>query len=543
MRGRPLAPFAFLALALVLAAGCGGGGSSKNTNPVPTKNNPTVTVDWPSRSRGVAAPASALAVKITMQGANPDGSDTTVIATREQETPYSKTYALPIIPSGPRAMTIRFYADTFGASEIANVTLSVVVAEDGTIKRSDGRDLGNVTTSTRITRVVVDQNQFVPVGADYALTAYAETGDGKVNVSPGGVFWELVDAPGPDKLSVTSGGIARGARLGWQDVRATIDGVKSDPGLIKVGWQQTQLPNAPVAYERADILAATDGVGDLLWAVGTDGGLYQLTKSSLFRNPALAQVGSASDIARSADNHYVYIPTVEGVKRWNTLTASIDKTFVIDGPNLEKNPHAIAVDPTAPLRTAVSFTTNDTKYVTALYEDGVRKFSALTTDKPVRGLTFSENGRYLFAYTEGGSLLRLEVGANGLTENGSRVNGLQFREAAPFIDVAAGKLYTHNLETFDVASFAALTGPERLGVGYGLKTERGITPRIYSAQVENGGRANGIVIYQDNGAGFVPITGLDIPTDRLVARLIAADTNGFVYMSSGATLVRVNVVR
>ncbi|MGV3618773.1 MAG: hypothetical protein ACO1SV_25905 [Fimbriimonas sp.] len=537
MRGRHFVPLGLLALGLFVVAGCGGGGGgSTNTNPPPTSNNPTVTIDWPSRSRGIQAPPSALSVKITMQGANPDGSDVTVVATRDQETPYSKAYAMPIVTSGPRNLTVRFYADTFAAAEIANVTLSVVITPEGVIKRSDGRDLGNVTTATRIARVVVDGTNIVPVGVDSNLTAYAETADGRVSVSPGGIFWELVDAPGPDKLSVTAGGVARGARIGWQEVRATIDGIKSDPGLVKVGFQRSAIVN-----ERADVFAACDGVGDLLWAVGTDGGLYQITKSSLFRNPSLVTVGQASDIARSADNHYVYVPTVEGVKRWNTLTATIDKTFVIDGPNLEKVPHAIAVDPTTPLRTAVSFTTNDDKFVTALYEDGTRKFSALTTDTPVRGLTFSETGRYVFAYTEGGSLIRLEVGPNGLTESGSRINGITFRPAAPYIDVAANKLYTHNLDTFDVTSFTAVAAPERLGVGYGVLAERGITPRVYSAQVENAGRANAIIVYQDSGSGPVPITGLDIPVDRLVADLVAADANGFVFMSSGATLVRVSV--
>lgn len=539
MRGRLFARLGLLALALVVVAGCGGGGGgSTNENPPPTGTNPTITIDWPSRSRGVVAPASALSVKITMQGANPDGSDVTVVANRDLDTPYSKTYAMPIIQSGPRNLTVRFFADTFASAEIANVTLSVVVTPEGVIKRSDGRDLGNVTTATRISRVVVDTNQLIPVGVDSSLSAYAETVDGRVSVSPGGIFWELVDAPGPDKLSVTSGGVARGARIGWQDVRATIDGVKSDPGLVKIGFQRTAIVN-----ERNDIFTACDGVGDALWAVGTDGGLYKLTKSSLFRNPSLVQVGLASDIARSADEHYIYVPTVEGVKRWNTLTATIDKTFVIDGPNLETAPYAIAVDPTAPLRTAVSFVTNgeEPSYVTALYEDGVRKFSALTTDKPVKGLVFSENGRYLFAYTEGGSLIRLEIGANGLTENGSRINGIQFRTAAPYIDVAAGKLFTHNLETYDTTSFSAVTGPEKLGIGYGVLARRGITPSVYSAQVENGARANAIIVYQDSGAGFVPITGLDIPLDRLVSDLVAQDENGFVYMSSGATLVRVTV--
>lgn len=541
MRGRQFARFGLLALALVVVAGCGGGGGSSsggNNNP-PTSTNPTITIDWPSRSRGVQAPASALAVKITMQGANPDGSDVTVIANRDLDTPYSKAYAMPIIQSGSRSLTIRFYADTFASAEIANVTLSVIITPDGVIKRSDGRDLGNVTTATRVSSVVVESDQIIPVGSDTSLTAYALTQDGRVNVSPGGIFWELVDAPGPDKLSLTSGGVARGARIGWQDVRATIDGVKSNPGIIKVGFQRTGIVN-----ERSDVFAACDGVGDVIWAVGTDGNLYQLTKSSLFRNPALVQVGIANDIARSADNNYVYIPTAEGVKRWNTLTATIDKTFVIDGPNLENAPHAIAVDPTAPLKTAVSFTTNGDKptYVTALFVDGVRQFSALTTDKPVKGLTFSENGRYLFAYTEGGSLIRLEIGANGLTESGSRINGNAFRTAAPYIGTLSGKLFTHNLGAYDVASFSAVTGPEALGIGYGILTKGGFTPQLFSAQIENGARANAIIVYQDNGAGLVPVTGLDIPLDRLVSDLVAQDANGFVYMTSGATLVRVSTI-
>jgi hypothetical protein len=539
MRGRPFARLGLLALALVVAGCGGGGGSSDNSNPPPTGTNPTITIDWPSRSRGVQAPASALAATITLQGANPDGSDVTIVVKREQETPYSKTYAMPIIPSGSRSLTVRFFADNFASAEIANVTLSVVVTPEGVIKRSDGRDLGNVTTATRIARVVVENDQIIPVGVDSSVNAYAETQDGRVNVSPGGIFWELVRTPGqPDKLSLTSGGIARGARIGWQDVRATIDGVQSAPGLVKVGFQRSR-----IVTERNDIFAACDGIGNTIWAVGTDGGLYKLTKADLFRNPSLVNVGLATDIARSANENYIYVPTVEGVKRWNTLTATIDKTFVIDGPNLEIAPYAIAVDPTAPLRTAVSFTTNGEKpqHVTALYEDGVRKFSALTTDKPVKGLVFSENGRYLFAYTEGGSLIRLEIGANGLTESGSRINGIQFRTAAPYIDVAAGRLFTHNLETYDTTTFTAVTGPERLGIGYGVLARGGILPSLYSAQVENGARANAIITYQNGTGGLTPVAGLDIPLDRLVSDLVAQDENGFVYMTSGATLVRVTV--
>jgi hypothetical protein len=518
-------------------SGCGGssdGGSP--VTPPPTTNNPTITIDWPTQTRGITAPISAVSMKATLSGANPDGSDATIIATREGDAAYSKAYAMPIVRTGTRALTVRFFADTFATAETANVTLNVVVGEDGTIRRSNGQPLEGITTATRIARVVVDSDQLLPVGVDTRLTAYAETPDGKVNVTGGGIQWQLLEGTGPDRLALTVGGTARGARIGWQEVRATIDGVQSAPQLVKVGFQRSGIVN-----ERSDIFAACDAPGDRLWAVGTDGNLYQLTKSSLFRNEAIVQVGVARDIARSADNHYVYVPTVEGVKRYNTLTATLDKIFMIDGNVLENDPYAVAVDPTAPLRNAVSFQTNDGDYVTALFMDGVRQFSALTTDSPVRGLAFSDNGRYLFALTASGTLIRLEIVGNGLSESGNRINNVTFREAAPWLQSINGQLFTHNLNVFDVTSFTSSGGPEKFGVGYGILGERGITPRIYSAQVENAGRANAIILYQNNGTGYLPLTGLDIPVDRLVAELVAADANGFVYMTSGATLVRVSV--
>ena len=538
MRGSFLVCLGILALTGALV-GCGGGGGSKSSTPtVPTTTNPSITIDWPSQTRGVQAPTSAVSAKITMQGANPDGSDATIIATRDKDTAYSKAYAMPVVLTGSRSLTVRFYADTFATAEIANVTLSVRIAEDGTIKKANGDDLGNITTATRIGSVVVDSGQMVSIGFDKTLSAYATTVDGKVNVTSGAINWELIDNDGPDEMSLSTGGVARGARIGWQEVRATIDGIKSTPQLVKVGFQSTGIVN-----ERSDIFAACDAPGDRLWAVGTDGSLYQLTKSSLFRNDALVAIGTVKDIARSADNNYVYCPTVEGVKRYNTLTATIDKTFVLDGADdLDVDPYAIAVDPTAPLKTAVSFQTNDEKYVTALYVDGTRQANGLTTTSPVRGLTFTANGRYVIAYTEKGDLIRLEVGSAGLAESGTRITGLAFREASPFVQALSSGIFTHNLETYDPSTFTAITGPAAIGLGYGLLAEAGITPRLYSAQLESAGRANAIVIYQNNGTGLTATTALDVSTDRLVAELVAADANGFVYMTSGATLVRVSVV-
>lgn len=537
MRGGFLVRLGLAAALTVLVIGCGGGGGGKTTV-VPTSNNPTVRIDWPSQTKGIQAPGSAVSAKITIQGGNPDGSDVTIIVNRELDTAYSKAYALPVGLSGQRALTVKFYADKFAAAEVAGVTLQIIVMPDGTIKKTNGEDLGNITTATKIGSVVVPAGQMVPVGFDKTLTAYALTQDGRVDVVGGAISWDIVKGTGPDKLSLSSGGVARGARLGWQDVKATIDGIASSPALVKVGFQ-----SAGIVNERSDVFAACDAPGDRLWAVGTDGNLYQLTKSSLFRNDALVNVGIVRDIARSADNNYVYMPTVEGVKRYNTNTATVDKTFLIDGATaLKAEPYAIAVDPTAPLKTAVSFQTNDDKYVTTLYVDGARQANGLTTSTPVRGLTFSTNGRYVFAYTEGGELIRLEVSSSGLAESGTRVTGQAFREAAPFVQALGGNLYTHNLGAFDTTAFTATTGPEPIGIGYGILGEAGITPKLYSAQIESGGRANSIVIYQNNGSGFVPLTGLDIPVDRFVSRLVAADANGFVFLSSGATLVRVSVI-
>lgn len=53
----------FVALLLI---GCGGGGGGNGSGSGPTNATPFVKVDWPTRSREVSGPSSALSVQFTL---------------------------------------------------------------------------------------------------------------------------------------------------------------------------------------------------------------------------------------------------------------------------------------------------------------------------------------------------------------------------------------------------------------------------------------------------------------------------------------------
>lgn len=540
MRGLQLVRLGLLLLLLLIIVGCGGGGkssSSSSSGPI-VSNFPVVNVDWPARVKNVTAPSAASTVTITIEKAGSNGSDATVVGSRNRDDAYTQGFTLPLIQSGEHTMVVRFYPSTDVASSavVASATLVVRVNTDGTIERTNGNPLGTVTTSTALTSVGVQTDQVVPILQDKQLYAYGMKGDSLVALPSGSVTWTLVPTTGNARMTLTSGGVARGARLGWAEVKASVDGVTSATTLVRVGWQSYSIVN-----ERTDVFAACAGAGNRLWAVATDGYLYALSRSDLSKGSALVSVGSASTMAASADEAYVYVPTVTKVNRYNTSTGTIDQTFAIDAKDLTEDPYAIAVDPTNAKRVAVAFKNPDSQYIVAVFENGVRLQNAyISKDQPIKGLTFNETGRILLAYSADAKVTSLSVGTLGLTI-AAQVSSSGFRTAAPYLQTLNGVVYTHNLQAYSTSDLSTKTAPEQLGVGYGLLVESGITPRLYSAQVENGGRASGIVVYQDNGSGFTPITGLDIPTDRFVANLIAADANGFVYITSGATLIRVNV--
>jgi hypothetical protein len=208
-------------LIATMLAGCGGSGGGGSTSTQTAR----VQIQWSARSRAVTGPASALSATITLANATPTGGNLSLLVNRRAQPPeaYTDTYLLGQAARGTHNLTVRFYAGP-------DATGAVVAEATGTL--NDG-GVATVTTESTIKSVTVTPGQGVPAGmvADLGFSARDENG-ALVAITPGSAFWTVTG--GSSFLQVDADGTATGLARGIAQVRATVDGVASDPTDVKV---------------------------------------------------------------------------------------------------------------------------------------------------------------------------------------------------------------------------------------------------------------------------------------------------------------------
>lgn len=222
--------FAFLLPLLFLLAGCGGGGGSR---PIVT---PTISVDWPTRTKNLSAPSSALSLTFLFQDTAHSRTFATISGNRSSNlAAHTETYSsATTLRSGTYAVTGTFFADT-GESGlvVATVSTTVSVASDGTLRKADGTPLGEVGFTSIVKSVVVAANQSVATGGSVQLTATAlDASSNMIALAPGAFSFNV--ATGGANLMLTPAGVATGVSEGQATVVATVDGVSSAPTTVTV---------------------------------------------------------------------------------------------------------------------------------------------------------------------------------------------------------------------------------------------------------------------------------------------------------------------
>lgn len=210
-------PLLSLALASLALAGCGGSGGSNPTQ------SAELQIRWAERWRVVNGPSSALSASITVEDAGKDGNDLSrIVDRRDNPDPYTEAYVLGEAKEGPHALTVRFYAGANATGDLVATAMGVL-NDDGTT---------TVTTSQTIQTVTVAPDQVFFAGEMKDLIYTARDAEGAlVAVSPGSA--RLDEVSGFDLFSFYGEAVSGIAR-GFAEVRATIDGVASEPTTIKI---------------------------------------------------------------------------------------------------------------------------------------------------------------------------------------------------------------------------------------------------------------------------------------------------------------------
>lgn len=216
--------------AAVLVSGCGGGGGTSSPPPPGIKLTRVFeTVNWPARSRDITALSSALSVNIVMTNAAEAGTDfvwnidrgstTTSFAQRYTSTTTAKV--------GTWDVTVKLMTLAGGqGSVVAQASGTATITENGT-------GLPAMSLTTKIAKVTVSGNRNIPVGQPKDLPFSAtDAGGNVIPVSVGSAIWTVV--VGQESVQFVNGQ-AKGLANGTATVKATVDGITSDPAFITVG--------------------------------------------------------------------------------------------------------------------------------------------------------------------------------------------------------------------------------------------------------------------------------------------------------------------
>lgn len=225
-----LSSYGLLALVLTLGA-CGGSGV-----PDGYVGSAHFDISWPTRTRAMDAPASALSFRFVMSHAGQDGADVIVVGNRPTGTGSSnQTYTLPkIIANSGGSFTVTFYA---GAGQTGAV---VGTATDTATLTGNQLNIGTINLSGTVKTVTV-ANSTLTIGdpaSQLVFTAKDEDSN-LMAVSPGSATWRLTD--GNAFVSLTTDGLATPVSAGTAHVIAKVDGVDSNSGSVSVQQEVSQI--------------------------------------------------------------------------------------------------------------------------------------------------------------------------------------------------------------------------------------------------------------------------------------------------------------
>jgi outer membrane protein assembly factor BamB len=237
--------------------GCGGGGGSSPTRTTPLK----VTINWAARGRALNAPSSALSVVLTLERANPNGSDAQFIINREANpAAYTQNWTSPTeINVGTFALTARFYASANGLDAVVGTASATVAIGD------DGTGIGTLATQGTVASVeLTGVPNPLPHRKLVPLFTVRDAQNNILSISQGSAF--LTVTSGSEFARIENGELV-GIAPGTFTLTATVDGRTSAPLTVEIP-NRGLATDAAWAKERAD--AANTGRGKGQGATGIE---------------------------------------------------------------------------------------------------------------------------------------------------------------------------------------------------------------------------------------------------------------------------------
>jgi WD40 repeat protein len=207
--------------ATVVCGGGGGGGASTT--------NSTIQITWGDITRStLTAPTSARSVRLVFQGAGPNGTDTEMTVNRGAFLySYTDTYPLPpnTAPNG-KVLSATFRAGTDPSVVVATATATMNVSNNSV-------NLANISLDGKVKTVVAQPlTMFKSAGTASLQFTALDQANNILAVAPGSAKWSVVS--GDSILSMTPDGIVSGLKAGQTNVKATVDGIDSQPVAVSV---------------------------------------------------------------------------------------------------------------------------------------------------------------------------------------------------------------------------------------------------------------------------------------------------------------------
>ncbi|MES1228171.1 MAG: hypothetical protein ABUL72_05830 [Armatimonadota bacterium] len=311
---------AFLCLVILLAltlVGCGGSTStvaSGGGGSVPGGKavKPQVVVAWPARSRDFTGPSAAESVSIVFALPGTMVTQESYAADRPAAlTASSPTYTAPLtLPSGAYVLSLTFHSQAGGAGNVVGIaTASVQVADDGTVKKADGSDLGAIATTGTIASLAVTVPNSIPAGTPTTILVQAtDSKGGTFALSPGAVTYQFLQ--GASLASFSADGKITGSGGGVSSFSAHSDGVTSPPVSVIF----SQVLSSPISLNLQVNHMVYDPASGHIWASvpGSVGAPYGNTVVEI--NPAtgtiIGSIPVGSDpnaLAISDDSKRLYV--------------------------------------------------------------------------------------------------------------------------------------------------------------------------------------------------------------------------------------------
>jgi hypothetical protein len=334
----------FTFLVALFLSGCGGSSGSAGSD-----INPVVTIDWPTRSRGIDGPSSALSARIVLVDVFGNQPDNTALELRSvNPAAHSESYTLPAKSKlGSYTLLLSFHSGTAEASqEVGVVNVPVKLTANGFVN-PDGSPLGQIGFDAVIKTLTIYPGQIVGVGEIQQLTATPRDAQSNpIVVSPGSISYFL--RSGSDSMSISAEGVATGIAVGTGVVYATVDKVQSPDASVSVLQQVRSIVNV------ASNGLAFDPVSGLIWSTVGNTGTH--ANSIVGIDPATGLVTKAYPlgvepnlIAVTDDGQFAYVtvPSDKTTRRVDLATGTVGLSFVagdiVSMCTVPGSPHTVLV--------------------------------------------------------------------------------------------------------------------------------------------------------------------------------------------------------